>query len=429
MDLSGIPPPSGASSASGSNVDAVNRRKTNAGEGARPKSSQPNKGQRQQYKQFGNWGTKHEKKKCPAYGKTCYKCGKNNHYQKLCRAKQWTTSSVHGINNDGENNTHNGCENACSSEREFFIDTVYASKIEITPDHAYVTLHIGPQKKQINFKIDTGSSIDILSYKVFKSLNIKQPLQLPYHKYTSYTGNMLPVMGMVRLACVHKSKVTGTMFYVVEGNAPPLISLQTSIDLGLLQLIERDYADLFKGIGVIPGEVKLHLKDDAVPVVNPPRRVPEALKLRLKDELDTMESDQIIRKVTDPTDWVNSLVVVEKPKTDKLRICLDPKALNEAIRRLHYPVSTLEDVTAKLTNATCFSILEITHAYWSIKLDEKSSYLTTFSTPFGGYRYLRLPFGISVSSDLFQMKCNEIFEGLPGMTAIVDDILIYGRTR
>ena len=118
-------------------------------------------------------------------------------------------------------------------------------------------------------------------------------------------------MGMVRLACVHKSKFTETMFYVVEGNAPPIISLHTSIDLGLLQLtyaventfkqcnnqlIERDYADLFKGIGVIPGEIKLHIKDDAVPVVNPPRRVLEALKSRLKDELDTMESDQIIRK-------------------------------------------------------------------------------------------------------------------------------------
>ena len=61
--------------------------------------------------------------------------------------------------------------------------------------------------------------------------------------------------------------------------------------------------------------------------------------------------------------------------------------------------------------------------------DEASSYLTRFSTPFGRYRYLRLPFGISASSDLFQLKCNKSFEGLPGVTAIVDDILIYGRTR
>ena len=191
-----------------------------------------------------------------------------------------------------------------------------------------------------------------------------------------------------------------------------MLSLQSSVDLGLIkltydvesslrippvspidkQLIEHEYDDLFKGIGVIPGEVKLHLKDNTVPVLNPPRRIPEALKSRLKCELDNMENDQIIVKVGEPTDWVNSLVVVEKPQTGKLKICLNPKVLNEAFRRPHYPMYTLEDVASKLTNATCFSLLDITHAYWSIKLDESSSYLTTFGTPFGRYRYLRLPF-------------------------------------
>ena len=130
------------------------------------------------------------------------------------------------------------------------------------------------------------------------------------------------------------------------------------------------------------------LKDNAVPVVNPPRRVPEALKSRLK-ELDMMESDQILRKVTEPKDWVNSLVVVEKPKTGKPRICLDPKASNEVIPRSHYPMSTLEDVTTKLKNATCFSIFDFINVYWSIKLDENSTYLTTYRTPFGRYSYLR----------------------------------------
>ena len=148
-----------------------------------------------------------------------------------------------------------------------------------------------------------------------------------------------------------------------------------------------------------------------MPVVNPPRRIPEALKSRLKCELDNMENDQIIVKFDEPTDWVNSLVIVEKPQTGKLRICLDPKALNEAIRRPHYPMYMLDDVTCKLTYDMCFCLLDNTHAYWSIKLDESSSYLTTFGTPFGRYRYLRLPFGISASSDLFQMKVNEIFEG------------------
>lgn len=61
-----------------------------------------------------------------------------------------------------------------------------------------------------------------------------------------------------------------------------------------------------------------------------------------------MEENKIIAKVDTPTDWVNSLVVVEKPKTGKLRICLDPKALNNAIRRPHYPMRTLDEVTSQL---------------------------------------------------------------------------------
>jgi hypothetical protein len=253
---------------------------------------------------------------------------------------------------------------------------------------------------------------------------------------------------MITLSLRHKNKVTESVCYIVDSDATPLLSLQASIDLGLIKLtysvessklasspvldkgqVMKEYGDLFKGIGVIPGVSQLHLKPNAVPVINPPRRVPEALRERLKAELQQMERDGIIQKVTQPTDWVNSMVVVEKPKTGKLRICLDPKALNDAIRRPHYPMPTLEDVTSRLTNAKYFSILDITHAYWSIKLDEKSSLLTTFSTVFGRYRWLRLPFGISASSDLFQHKVEEIFEGLTGMTSIVDDILIYGETR
>ena len=326
--------------------------------------------------------------------------------------------------------------------QEYSIDTVSAfSSVSLSPDRAFAQLHVGPQNTQINFKIDTGSAVNILPHSLFKSLNSSHPIEPPTHKLTSYTGNMIPVVGMIRLACSHKGREIQTLFYVVEGNAPPLLSLQSSVDLGLIkltydvesslrvppvspidkQLIEHEYGDLFKGIGVIPGEVKLHLKDNAVPVVNPPRRIPEALKSRLKCELDNMENDQIIVKVNEPADWVNSLVVVEKPQTSKLRICLDPKALNEAIRRPHYPMYTLEDVTSKLTNATCFSLLDITHAYWSVKLDESSSYLTTFGTPFGRYRYLRLPFGISASSDLFQMKVNGMIKrDLPVRWSLID---------
>ena len=144
---------------------------------------------------------------------------------------------VQEINNDGVSNVYNGRESTCTSEKKFFIDTVSAnSSIHSSPDRAFVQLHIVPQKAPVNFKIDTGSSVNILPQSIYKSFNIKHPLEAPCHKLTSYTGNMLPVIGMIKLASYHKSKVIQTMFYVVESNAPPLVSLQSSVDLGLVQL-------------------------------------------------------------------------------------------------------------------------------------------------------------------------------------------------
>ena len=90
--------------------------------------------------------------------------------------------------------------------------------------------------------------------------------------------------------------------------------------------MQLDFADLFAGTGVLLGTSKLYLKEKSVPVVNHPRRILEALKSKVQDELDRMEKDSIIAKVTEPTDWVNSIVVVEKPQTGKLRICLDPRS-------------------------------------------------------------------------------------------------------
>ena len=106
-----------------------------------------------------------------------------------------------------------------------------------------------------------------------------------------------------------------------------------------------------------------------------------------------MKEDKIITRVTEPTEWVNSLVVIEKPNR-KLLFCLDPRDLNKAIKRPHYSMPTLEDALAKMTWAKYFRKLDGKSGYWQIKLSEQSSYLATFNTPFGRYRFLRLPFGI-----------------------------------
>ena len=76
--------------------------------------------------------------------------------------------------------------------------------------------------------------------------------------------------------------------------------------------------------------------------------MPAALQDRVKNTLDEMEKMNVIRRVDEPTKWVNSLVVIEKSNSRKFRICLDPRPLNKAIQREHFQLPTIEDITSRL---------------------------------------------------------------------------------
>ena len=107
----------------------------------------------------------------------------------------------------------------------------------------------------------------------------------------------------------------------------------------------------------------------------------------------------MIEKVpfNEPADWVRSLVCVDKPD-GSIRVYLDPRDLNRAIKREHYPLPLVEDITSSCAGATLFSTLDAEKAFYQIQLGEESSKLLTFNTPFGRYRYLRMPMGIKVCS-------------------------------
>ena len=100
-----------------------------------------------------------------------------------------------------------------------------------------------------------------------------------------------------------------------------------------------------------------------------------------------MEQQKIIAKVTEPTEWVSSLVVVQKPNSGKLRICLDPRDLNRAILRPHYPSRTIEDILPELSGAKYFTKMDAKSGYWNLKLNDQSSFLTSFlgGTGISGY--------------------------------------------
>ena len=119
----------------------------------------------------------------------------------------------------------------------------------------------------------------------------------------------------------------------------------------------------------------------------------------MKQALDSNVKSGVLCKVDQPTNWVNNLVVVEK-RNGSLRLCLDLKDLNKAIKRKHHKIPSIQEISSELTGEKVFGILDLKDGYWQI--DQESSLLCTFTTPFGRYRFTRMPFGISSASEVFQ---------------------------
>ena len=112
-----------------------------------------------------------------------------------------------------------------------------------------------------------------------------------------------------------------------------------------------------------------------------------------------------------------------------LRICLDLHDLNKSIIREDYKAPTLEEISHWLSGAMVFSKMDTKDWFRSIHLDNPSSYLTTFNTHERRYRFLRIPFGLKVSQDVFQMRMENITGSLPDMISLHDDICIFGKTQ
>ena len=138
----------------------------------------------------------------------------------------------------------------------------------------------------------------------------------------------------------------------------------------------------------------------------PLKFVAYVLQKLFKGELERCQQKHIIAPlgIDETAEWCNSFLLITKPN-GKVRLCLVPARLNEAliIRPVHRE-PTLNDIFPKLNNIKCLSLIDAFPGYHNLKLDERSSYLTTYVCQFGRYRYKRLPFRAVPAGNMFQQK-------------------------
>ena len=190
----------------------------------------------------------------------------------------------------------------------------------------------------------------------------------------------------------------------------------------------KEFPDQFTGIGRFPGEYTIQLCHDVHPIIHTPRKCPITLHPKVKEHLDKMECIGVITHVDQPMDWVSSITYIQKAN-DELCLFLYPCDLNEATHCDHHKMPTVEEVAHEFVHSHYFTKLDAHHGYWAIVLDQESSLLTNFNSPFGRYHFLYLPFGLVCFQDIFQKKMDQILEEFQGRIGIADDITVHGCTK
>ena len=148
------------------------------------------------------------------------------------------------------------------------------------------------------------------------------------------------------------------------------------------QMTKKQIEERYKNIFNREGNLHLEIDPNVKPIQLPVRKVPVAVKEKLKFELDRLSDLEIITPVQVPTVWISATVVVMKPD-GRIRLCIDPKPLSKALKRTHYPTPTIDEILPELSKARLFSVLDAKNGFWHVELDEASSYLTNFATHWG----------------------------------------------
>ena len=243
-------------------------------------------------------GRNHEKRKCPAFGQTCRKCGIKNHFAAKCQAKNRVA--------------------AMQDQDRFYLGTTKTGENKVRETVTLTMLNQGDDvpNGDVQFLMDTGAECNVLPLTVYQ-------------------------------------KVTGDM------------------DLKKLDKNKRSVLILANGYEQpIEGRAVMKVSRDS-------------------------QTHKIVVNVVKGQGYE------------------------------HFPMPTIEEVATRLNGAKIFSVFDASNGFWQVELDQASSLLTTFNTPFGRYCWKRMPFGINSAPEVWQRKMQEHIEGLYGVEVIADG---FGNT-
>ena len=394
------------------------------------------------------------RKKCPAFNQTCRSCGRLGHFARVCLRKHSAAGQYH--------KPATPHAQALSTNELPIVQLSELAHGPATPAPT-VNMQVSTHHGQASLDIlpDSGAEISAAGPQFVQALGEYMDNLAPSNICPrAVNGSILyPVGKLPHVAFCVNGRTVHDDVHIYDSIAGALISWATAKQLGILpecypeparqihamhthhntsnplptaDQIMAEFPSVFDGqVRTMPGEqFHISLTEDARPFcVTTPRSIPFAYREKLKQEIDLLVDQGIITPVTEPTDWCAPIVVAPKKGTDHIRMCVDLSKLNRFVRQERYPSVTPAEAVTDLhqSQAKFFTVFDALKGYHQYPLDEESQKLTTFITPFGRFKYLRAPYGISSISEHYNRRMDEAFAGIQGIRKIVDDVVVFDK--
>ncbi|KAK8772868.1 hypothetical protein V5799_012599 [Amblyomma americanum] len=283
----------------------------------------------------------HSRSSCPARGALCYVCQRRGHFAAVCSRTHRTTEpeawpSEVGIRSPRGEQLNMNC--VTFSVGDLAVSSAKARFVQIAINGAVVSA-----------KVDTGADVNVVPGSFPALPKVLQPTDVIL---MGPGGDRLNLKGKFTADILWKRAAVRQDVFVVDSVSNVILGLPAIQALGIVkfvdeasvhQVVQTRFGSLFRGLGTMKGEYSIRLKPDAVPyAIHTAPRIPIPLRDGVKQELEEMEKNGVIRKVQGPTEWCAGIVPVLKPSR-KVRICVDLTQLNKSVQRERFVLPTVDE--------------------------------------------------------------------------------------
>ena len=387
---------------------------------------------------YGHSGHIAKDPQCPAKNQKCRKCHMIGNFQNRCKSKQSKSQKHDKAQKTDIKRVHQVEE--VESDYAFIVSQISENYSSDS------TINVAVGEVDMPMIIDSGASCNILGREQWEKLksNNVQCVSSKESKTLYAYGSTTPleVAGTFKATvAVGNEQVENEEFVVINGKGQSLLGRETALKLNVLRLgpsinvindqgILEQYPEVTTFYGKLKNfQLKIPLDDTVTPVVLSVRCVPYQLREKLENKLKELEQLDIIEPVSGPCDWVSAVVCVPKSGGKDIRLCVDMRRGNLAVKRERFPIPTIDEILQDLNQSCVYSKLDLRMGYHQIEIHPDSREITTFATHKGLYRYKRLMMGINCAPEMYQKCIQQLLQNVDGAHNILDDISIHGKDK